>query len=164
MAFTVQDDNGSVDNANSYVSVADFESYCSDRGYDLSSYTTIGKQQALVKATDYIDGRYQYKGYQISSTQGTKFPRSFNGLAYVIPDDIKKAQYEAAFWSIQGNDLFSNATYQGNLSAEKKKVDVLEVEYKYNYSGTGGYSSLPFVTDLLLESGWITSSNVLIRS
>lgn len=74
MAVNVQDDAGDVANANAYISVADFKAYHDDRG---NSYGTddaaIGV--AIVRATDYIDTRFQFVGVKNSGTQTTQWPR-----------------------------------------------------------------------------------------
>lgn len=61
MAFTIENGSG-IKGATSYVDVAFFKSYWTDRGIDVTSSMTDAVIQAcLVKATDYIDTRWGLK-------------------------------------------------------------------------------------------------------
>lgn len=76
MAFLVEDGTG-LSASNSYLSVADFKTYHSDRGADFSAYSELDIQNALVQATDYIDRRYPYKGYRSQGRdQALEWPRN----------------------------------------------------------------------------------------
>lgn len=105
MTFLVQDDAGSVAGANSYVDVDDFRDYHLDRGVDISIYADDFCERALVRATDYMDGRFAFIGMQASLTQFTKWPR---GNAYDeddvlrsgVPNEIKEACCEYAFLAL----------------------------------------------------------------
>lgn len=57
MAFIVENGSG-MKGATSYGKVADFEAYMTDRGIDITGWSTADKQSSLVKATDYIDTRW----------------------------------------------------------------------------------------------------------
>jgi len=102
MAFTVQDDDGSIAGANAYLTVAEFKAYHADRGNDLSSYGDVDIQRAIVKATDYMDHRFQFVGYQANDDQRTMWPRvdafdEDDHLVEGIPDRVKEACAEYAF-------------------------------------------------------------------
>lgn len=100
MAFTVQDDNGSVSGANSYATVAEASAYFSDRGI-LSWASVANKEAALVLATDYLDERFNYIGERLNVDQATEWPR-YNAYDrddnYVegIPTEVKEAVFEYA--------------------------------------------------------------------
>ncbi len=57
MAFIIEDGTG-IASANAYISVAEFKSYHADRGTDVTSLATADVQQAVVKATDFIEQRW----------------------------------------------------------------------------------------------------------
>jgi len=102
MAFNVQNDAGSVADANSYLSVEDMQAYHASRGNSLGTATSDQLQQALVRATDHLDGRFTYKGQRLNGpTQATQWPRSCvydrNGRGvYGIPRAVKEAIAEYA--------------------------------------------------------------------
>lgn len=75
MAFTQQDNDGTVDGANAYTDVATVLAYWSDRGVDLTARTDAELQVAIVNATTYLDAKYRWTGYQLRRLQGTQWPR-----------------------------------------------------------------------------------------
>lgn len=75
MSFLVQDDNGTVDNANAYVTVAFVRAYFTDRGVSTASFTDQQLQEAIVRATDYLDGRFLFPGERGRPEQRTQWPR-----------------------------------------------------------------------------------------
>lgn len=88
MAVVVQNDDGDEAGANSYLSVADFKTYHGARGNDYSAYSDTLIGNALVRATDYIDARFRFRGVQILSTQTTQWPRQAGNLRLVMWIDI----------------------------------------------------------------------------
>ena len=69
MALTVEDGTGLV-GADSYVSVADCETYCDARGLTFSGAATADKEAALRRATASIDAMYRsrFPGQRRQST------------------------------------------------------------------------------------------------
>ena len=55
MAFSVQNDLGTVTDANAYITVAEFHAYWTDRNVDTSAMTDPVVQGRIVEATQYID-------------------------------------------------------------------------------------------------------------
>lgn len=105
MALTVEDGTGLV-GADSYVSVADCETYCDARGLTFSGAATADKEAALRRATASIDAMYrarfpgQRRQYR---NQALEWPRTgavdANGIVVSydsIPVEIEMATYEAA--------------------------------------------------------------------
>lgn len=77
MALVVEDGTG-LANAESYISVADADTYFSDRGNATwAALTTLAKEQALRKATDYLVATYELRwmGARTTSTQALDWPR-----------------------------------------------------------------------------------------
>lgn len=106
MAFVVEPGDGTEPLANSYVSVTEFATYWTDRGYDYTTFETPKIQRSLIVATQYIDlenGRW-FKGYPLEEDQPLAFPRSSltinrNGACVEIegiPIELKTATYEYA--------------------------------------------------------------------
>lgn len=101
MALTVQNDSGTVSGANSYITRAFFQSYHDARANDYSAYDEAAQDAAIVRATDYLDQRFNFIGERLNIDQETQWPR-LNGYDrddnYVdgIPLEVKKATAEYA--------------------------------------------------------------------
>lgn len=143
MAFSVQDDSGSVADANAYIDVAYYKAYHTDRGAASvlnSDYSDAEVRQAIVKATDYLDSRYSYVGSKRVQTQTTQWPR-FDAVdrdEYVvtgIPLQVKQACAELALSELLSpSSLFPAVPTDSSGLAVKKvreKLDVLETETEY---------------------------------
>ncbi len=77
MAFTVETGTG-IAGANAYDTVVNIDTHHADRGTtDWTNFTTVEKQQAIVRATDYIDKRFgrRFVGVRVSKEQGLEWPR-----------------------------------------------------------------------------------------
>ena len=147
MALIVE--NGTiVAGAESYISVADADTYFTNRGNGTwAALTTQVKEQLLRKSTDYLVQVYRIKwnGYRVSAEQTLDWPRNF-----VIREDFQAAQLNG-FQMIGGNYYYPNnivpteiktacaemavKAYNGDLAPDlsrktkREKVDSLEVEY-----------------------------------
>lgn len=76
MALTPQDETGLVEGANAYITLAFFKSYHDDRGNDYSAYTDPNMNTAIVRATDYLDTRFRFRGIKLNDAdQTTEWPR-----------------------------------------------------------------------------------------
>ncbi len=106
MSFVPEDGTGEDPTANSYVTLAEFVAYWTDRNFDFTTYTTPAIQRSLIKATQYIDlenGNY-FKGYPLLEEQPLAFPRTccyirrHGGCILVegVPIEVKTATYEYA--------------------------------------------------------------------
>lgn len=106
MAFTVEDGTG-LENSNAYVSVAYFKGHHDDRGRDYSASTDDQIEDAIVKATDYVDARFgkMFKGYRQSKGQALEWPRldAFDNDGFLldgvdnVPRKLQMAVSEYAF-------------------------------------------------------------------
>lgn len=102
MGLTVQDNNGSVAGANAYITVGEFKTYHTDRGNAFSSFTDEQIASAVIRATDYLDQRFNFVGKRLQGrNQTTEWPRydawdrddyAING----IPGEVKEATAEYA--------------------------------------------------------------------
>lgn len=132
-----------VTGAESYVSVADCDTYHTNNGNALWTGTTAVKEAALRKAARYLDCYYRprWKGYRVQfSIQSLEWPRyevevpgggvaGFGDFANWLPSDqipqrLKDAQCELALRALSG-DL----AVDGASNIIREKVDVLETEY-----------------------------------
>ncbi|MCF0055518.1 DnaT-like ssDNA-binding protein [Dyadobacter sp. CY356] len=125
--FTVETGN-IVAGANSLVDLAYANSYHLDRGNSLWTGTDAVKQSALIKATDYIQQKYTFRGFLVSETQPLNWPRA--DVPYVatnvIPDRLKQAVCQLAL-EVMTAPLNPSVSPTGQVKF--KKVDVIETEY-----------------------------------
>lgn len=123
---------------NSFISVADYESYWSSRNVDLSSVSTANKEAHLIQAADFINRNYEFVGEQQYRYQAMKWPR-LTGVMLIkdwpidpdtVPQDIKDAQAEMAYLINNGAKPF--ATVEGGAKVrEKSKAGPVESEIEY---------------------------------
>lgn len=167
MAFTVEDGTG-VAGANSYSSVADADTFHSDRGNTLWTGSQSVKEQALVKATDYLEQKYRevWKGVRNNPDQALEWPRynvpsSIPGWFMAnneIPAELKQATALLALDYIVNGDLNPNL-YRGGLT-RREKIDVIDIEYA---PGAPGGTVRPSIDGLLRRFVRYTGLNVPVN-
>lgn len=64
--LVVQDDDGDVANANAYITLAFFQSYHTNRGNDYSDSSSDEQKAAIIRATDYLDTRFDFRGVRLN--------------------------------------------------------------------------------------------------
>ncbi|WP_434033588.1 DnaT-like ssDNA-binding protein [Cupriavidus sp. a3] len=150
MALVVEDSTGKPD-ANSYVSVAEADSYHGDRGNANWSAATT-KEAALINATSYVDSLYRFQGLRASDTQALEWPRA--GVTG-IPKRLKDAVCELALRALSGP-----------LAADVAPEQVIEttvgpITKKYAAAPlNGGRKRYPLVDGMLRPLLVVTSGNV----
>lgn len=121
-------------NSNSYVSLAEAETYFSGRlnadAWNNAATDDI-KNRALAMATQRIDFE-SFIGSRVTSTQALKWPRTdlpyFDGVTYSsaeIPTDIKKATYELALYMLS-KDM---SAADGNDAYDSIKVGPINIDF-----------------------------------
>jgi hypothetical protein len=160
----IKEDGTIVADANSYADEADADAYQADRGrVGWLDATTEVADAALVRATDYIEGRFGLKfiGQRIGDVQTLSWPRK--NAVYVatgnpfpddeVPVDIVNAciLYADQIIGPDGDDLeamtelsvIPTVSPDGQVKMKKEKVDVLEEVTEYAVGGqSGGTSAL----------------------
>lgn len=153
MALNVETGSGA-SNSESYCSVSYADTYWSNRGCaPWATLTTAQKEEALRRATDYIEQVYgqSFQGYRINSTQALSFPRTgvvvygYDLSSSTIPEILIKANAELAYKAAQGN-LSPDLTQ----TVVREKVDVLEVEYSKGSSAIVKYRAIDNLLSPLL--------------
>lgn len=153
MAFVPEDGTGLTD-ANGYVTVAFVDTYMSDRGRKDWTGGGTKKEQAIVRATDYIDKRFgkRFRGTRRNKQQGLEWPRldAFDNDDFLLngPDDVpRQLQKATAEYAVRALPLVGVApdvdlapdagedTPAGDLTAISEKVDVIEVSKEYSDGG-----------------------------
>ena len=147
MALVVEDGTG-LSSADSYIDVAFADEYFLKRG--ITQWATLtNREQLIIRAMDYIDNNYLYKGTKLVSTQALQFPRLIDNET-VYPLAIKYALCELALKANNG-DLLQDT----GKTTIREKVGPLEVEYDPNQDDLTSYN---FVNKLLAPYLVSTSS------
>lgn len=156
MAFLVQDDNGDVANATSYVTTAFVDAYFVDRNNSTWTGTAAVKQAAVIKATDYIDRRYVFIGWTRNTTQGTEWPRNDaidrnDRIISGIPVEVEEATAELALRSLS-TDLSPDPVVDASLGEVRfTSIKVGPIEERKSFSYTRDFPKYPEVDALLRQ-------------
>lgn len=173
MAFTVEDETG-LEDANAYITVAEFKAYWDDRAFDYSSYTDPDDLQvAIIKATDYIENRFRtrFKGSREFEDQSLSFPRlnlfdEDGRLVTGLPTLLKHSTAEYAKRALTAElapDFDIDDTGQ-RVTRKKEKVGPIEEETQYvEAGGIAIYRPYPSA-DALLQEYIIASGGRTMRA
>lgn len=170
MSLIVEDGTGKAD-AESYISVADADTYHAARGNTTwAALTTAVKEQSLRKATEYIEGYYTFIGYRKTSTQMLAWPRyqaarvdlSMYGIAYwsdtAVPLPVARACAELAL--VASTEDLSPAL---EAQALREKVGPIEVQYAPGAIQYKRYRKVDLIIGEMLESSGSNISSKLAR-
>lgn len=149
MAFTPQNNDGTVEGANAYHDVAYLRAYALDRGIDLTAAGDPALQVAIVKATDYLDAAFSFVGHRLYRLQGTEWPRGQLTDYWLrgLPQPLLEACCSLAIRANAGKVLMPDPTFDpsGQVVSELSvKVGPIEKSTKFA-QGTGGTSSRAFL-------------------
>jgi hypothetical protein len=182
MAFLIQDNNGTVVGANSYIPVAYLQEYLADRARSdqIAGATAEQLQAAIIMATAYLDGRFQFIGWRqnlgLQTTQWPRFDAIDNDYAYIqdIPSEVKDATCEYAVRALPGvlstpttNTLNPDpAVSDTGALMEEHIVRVGPIEEAQRFSGAGAYRMppYPFADMILKKRGLVVMGNTLVRA
>lgn len=170
MAFVLQNDNGTVADANAYLSVAAFKLYHKDRGTIIEDGTgTI--EDAIVEATDYLDSMYRFVGERQSITQRTQWPRigaedRNHDIRGDIPHEIEDACADLAFIALTST---LNPTPTRDATGQRvtdKSTKVGPIEKRTKYEGGGVYIKprYPVADQRLFAAGLVVTGTELRRA
>lgn len=152
MTITVEDGTG-LAGADAYISEADADTYFASVGNATwSGADTSAKEQAIVKATRYMEKRFgnKWKGTIASSTQALGWPRDYvydergTELDDQVPTAIAHACAEYAVQAILHGDLIPPVIYPVADGAPvpfgriNRKVEKVGPVYEETYYSTGG--------------------------
>lgn len=170
MAFVVEDGTAKAD-ANSYATIAEADSYFADRSNAAWTGVDAVKQAALVKATDYIEGRFgqRFIGDKKTTSQALSWPRTgaANFADTAIPVGLRRSCCEYAVRALSAAlapDLKVDASGL-TVVATKKKVGPIETDYAVPQTGLGSTPMLfrPYPAADMLLRGLVYSASQVIR-
>lgn len=137
MTLIVEDGSGVV-NANAYVSVSAYRVWATARGLTLPSDDTDGNlkiEQAIIKATDYLEISKCWQGEKADDTYSLSWPRKcvfIKGKPFAddaIPKQIVNASYYLASAVLAGVELMPNVSGNAVDYVVKEKVGPIETTY-----------------------------------
>lgn len=150
--LTVEDGTGKPD-ADSYAGVGTFYEYAAKVGFDCTIHDAPHVEQALRRATMWIDARYgaSFLGCRANIGQALEWPR--RGVHYrgvdleddVLPTALVSATCEAAIREITR----AGSLYPDQSSTVVKRRKVGDVETEFSVSGVGTLPSFPIIDGLL---------------
>jgi hypothetical protein len=164
MALIVEDGTG-LATAESYLSVADADTYHTSRGTAEASWVGLDediKEQCLRRATDYMVQAYRgrWKGYMVlPQTQVLDWPRYqvypdasflYTISPSTVPSEVKKACAELAMRANVAS-LTSDVAAQGEVTSES--VGPISVAYSVNGQRQVRYSAIDHTLGPLLVDG-----------
>jgi len=168
MSLITEDGTG-LSTAESYISVADADTYFSNRGNTTwAALTTAQKEQALRKATDFMLQRYSayWDGYRYTSTQALDWPREnvyirpirVANQSYVdtdiVPVEVQRACAELALRSTTYTDgLFPDVS---DLVTEET-IGPITTKYDSRSPDTPLYKSIDAMLSIYLKDGGMNS-------
>lgn len=135
MTFVVEDGTG-LANANSYISVPDADAYFADRGIAAWTGSNTVKEQALVRATDFIETVYgqRFRGSVVTESQALSFPRYITDEDEV-PTSLKRATCEYALRALSATLLPDPTVDATGLPLLGKTTIVGPIETTVKYGG-----------------------------
>lgn len=164
MTIKVQNDNGTIEGANSYVAATAVRAFWLDRGVDLSAKSDEELSVAAVQATDYLDAKYRWTGYQLYRLQGTQWPRGgVTSFLRGLPPALVSATCMLAQRALV-KPLMPDPTFDASgQRVESKLTEVGPIKTQVKYVAPTGVKSMtpeyPEVTLMLQAAGLIASGN-----
>ncbi len=128
----------------SYIDLAYLSTYATKRGLDITGTTEAN----IIKAMDYFESSYQFKGTKLVETQALAFPRLINGVVE-YPVRIKNAVCELTIKS-KSAELLADT----ERATTSEKVGDLEVHYSEYSKDEVSYN---FVINLIMP--WLSGSS-----
>lgn len=167
MAFTPETGDGLAE-ANSYVSVADADSYHLLRNNTAwAALNSTVKQASLVYATAYVDANFSWPGVIVREEQALGWPRydardDESRLLTGVPRKLSEAVCELAL--IHSSTEALNSTYDRGGAVKAESVGPVSIEY---FDGAPAGVTYPFLVDMLSAitlGGSGTGVTVLVRA
>ena len=150
----IVEDGSIVANANSYMSLVEFQAYWTDRN-TIITQTAVEQEAALIVSTQYIDQNYDWKGSIVSSVQALDWPRSGatdgEGRAIasnIIPQQLKNALAEYGYRQLT-TAISPDSGVGGAVTKQRDKLGSLETETEYEEGTYTTTLSIPLADNWL---------------
>lgn len=148
-SFVVEDGAG-LSTANSYLSVADADTYHANvtQSSDWTAATQAARENGLIVATQYLDIHYQgkWRGYKSTQSQSLAWPRysvedddGYYLNSASLPQRLKDACAELALRVVLGDNLLGVVTEPGEVTSESVTVGPISTSKTYAGGKPHGY-------------------------
>lgn len=127
-----------ITNANSYLNESDFEAYCLQVGFDLTSYDDEIQQTAVISAAQYINS-LGYTGRTYIDGAVMQFPRA--GTSDIVPPVVQTAQ---CWLSVKLLASSNTILYADTASASLKRKTVGSVTKEWFSPEESGKTGVHF--------------------
>lgn len=144
MSLIIEDGTGKID-SESYIDLDYLTVYATKRGLDIAGIDETN----IIKAQDYFESAYQFKGTKLKETQALAFPRYINNEV-VYPVRVKNAVCELTIKS-KSAELLADS----ERLTTSEKVGEIEVHYSEYSKDEVNYN---FVYNLILP--WLSGSGI----
>ena len=143
MLTLIVEDGTGVQNANTYLTVAEAETILDNLGYSFdAALSEDQKEQFLIRSASYLESFWnQYQGNKNSCDQGLQWPR-YGACIYncavandVVPDQIKQAQALGTYYESNSQSL--QPITSGQTVKMKEIAGAVKKEYFDNGSVDG---------------------------
>ena len=166
LIFEVQDGTTPTSTANAYILLAEFDQWIENRAY-VTTRTDEEKQAAIILASEFLDIRFNYKGYKKTLDQSTEWPRSdvqdkADRAILGIPQAVELATACYA-WIALEQVLVSTPTPSTTgqvITYERTKVEGA-VEEEVHYGGDGQASG--GIVEYPIGDGHLTRAGLTIN-
>lgn len=133
MALIVEDGTG-LATAESYISVADADTYHAARGaVEWAAAGTTDKEAALRQATDYMEGAFsdRWKGKRFTSEQALSWPRAgAYAHGWLVDSDVVPVQVRTACAELALRALAAPLLADQERAIRREAIGPLETEYE----------------------------------
>jgi len=164
MAFIVEDGTGLTD-SNSFGAVVDADFYFADRGNAAWTGSDTLKEQALVRATDYLNNRFKFLGWKYNEEQALEFPRQYTyGGDAEMPPKLLQATYEYAVRALTATLAPDVTVDDRGLQVTSKTEIVGPIEESTTYSEGGSIMQFrPYPAADMLLRGLVDNVRRVVR-
>lgn len=166
MGLVLEDGTGVV-NSNAYANDTFADAYFAERAVSGWTATQEEKQAALIRATDYIEGRYglRFIGVKVSATQSLSWPRTGAGDygSDEVPLKLQRATCEYALRALTAA-LAPDPTYNEagvSVVTTRQKLGPLEKQFEVIGSGALKLIRAYPAADMMLN-GLVTAGSAMV--
>lgn len=158
--LVVQDDLGTQTDANAYIDIDYFKLYHNQRGGDFHSYDDFEIKRAIVRATDYVDLRFDFVSTPLTETQNTYWPR----VGYsVLPRALREAVAEYALRALTANINPDPENLSGGRLIKSKSEGMSPFSESVTYDESSGafmMPNYPAADEKIKKAGLIKNASV----
>lgn len=173
MSLNVQTNNGNIADANGYITVAELMDYHDIRGNPLPGTATDTElEQAIIRATDYLDTRFNFIGRPLlGRDQTTAWPRmdawdSYRNLVTGIPQEVKEATAEYALRALTAALNPDPTRDASGIAVTSRSEQVGPISRTVGFAAGAVFvmPKYPAADQKLIRAGLVVSGGTLLRA